>query len=210
MAYEYDVFISYRRQRLKTEWLVDMFLPLFEEYLGDEIAERMQRPLGRIFFDQREIDPALREFDNLRGIEPGANWQASLRQAIKTSTCMLGVWSPTYFFSDWCNVEWRSFLRRQELTQLQTIVPISIRGGSGFPADARLQQRIDLSNYNFIGEGFRRTELFVELQRHVRSLATAVARTIELAPAYQDWPIVDVAAPPAPPIEMTSFAHGSQ
>jgi len=43
MDYAYDVFISYRRSRNKSEWLIEHFLPLFEDYLRDEIIAQCKR-----------------------------------------------------------------------------------------------------------------------------------------------------------------------
>jgi len=209
MAYEYDVFISYRRQRLKTEWLVDTFLPLFEDNLSNEIPVVLNRPMGKIFFDQKDVNLDLRQFDSVSGIEPGADWQTSLREAIKRSACMLGVWSPPYFYSSWCNVEWKSFQKRQQLTSRRAIVPISIHDGANFPQAARDHQWIDLSDYTFVGEGFSKTTPYVDLQRQVRALARAVAQAIEGAPDFQDWPIEDAVATKAPVIGLTSFANGN-
>src|SRR5262245_22805354 len=122
MDYTYDVFISYRRSRNRSEWLIDHFLPIFDEYLRNEIIEQCARSPRKIFFDQAEINPALRQFEDTSGIEPGVQWRTALGVAIQQSCCMVGVWSPDYFYSKWCLAEWESFRMREKRTNLVTIV----------------------------------------------------------------------------------------
>jgi hypothetical protein len=213
MAYTFDVFISYRRQRNKSEWLIEHFLPLFEEYLSDEIIAICGRPPQDIFFDQAKINPELRQFDNrLGGIEPGADWRMALADAIRQSRCMVGIWSPGYFLSEWCCVEWKSFEARHQQTQLQTIVPLSVHDGKTFPPEARKPNIVDLSDYMIVGEGFRKSEKFVTFQDHVKLFARSVANTINSAPAFSTWPVEDntPAAAALDTISLTTFANATK
>src|SRR5271165_7140485 len=114
MPYQYDIFISYHRQKFQDEWLIEHFLDRFEFLVTEEIAGLCGRPSSGIFFDQREVNPAIRTgtFRSGRRIEPGDNWRKELETAIKTSRCLVGLWSPMYFLSRWCRTEWRSFEKR--------------------------------------------------------------------------------------------------
>jgi hypothetical protein len=211
MDYTYDVFISYRRQRNKSEWLIEHFLPLFEEYLSDSIILTCGRRPRKLFFDQTDVNPNLRQFEQrLGGIDVGANWRLALRNAIKLSCCMLGVWSPGYFLSEWCCVEWNSFARRQQL-DTRVIVPISVHDGQSFPQAARDMNYLDLSSYMIVGEGFRKSEKYVTFQETLKNLADSVAHAVKSAPTFADWPVDETVAVDVPkPIELPSFAHGSK
>jgi len=50
------------------------------------------------FFDQTDIEPAVRLGlpSGINGIEPGGLWRNKLKEAIRRSKCMVGLWSPTY------------------------------------------------------------------------------------------------------------------
>jgi hypothetical protein len=208
MDYTYDIFISYRRSRCKSEWLIEHFLPLFEEYLANEIMAQCQRLPRKIFFDQAEINPALRHFEeSVNGIEPGANWRLALHDAIQQSCCMVGVWSPDYFFSEWCLAEWKTFKVRQLKTNRITVVPFSVHDGTTFPAEARGANIVDLNDYMIVGEGFRKTEQYVAFQQALKNFARNVAAIIKQSPPFESWTGPELVTPPvAPPIGLTTLA----
>jgi hypothetical protein len=209
--YTYDVFISYNRQRNKSEWLIDHFLPLFEEYLSDEIISQVRRQPRKIFLDQAEVNPSLRQFEQrVTGIEPGAVWQDVLRKAIARSCCMLAVWSPGYFMSKWCLEEWTIFTKREKETQTIAIIPLSVHDGVAFPEEARARNIVDLSDYMIVGEAFRKNQRFVQFQDTLKALAHAVAAAIRNAAPYtphSNSASVEVPEVPEPkPIGLTTFA----
>ena len=70
-AYEYDVFISYKRSFLIESWVTKFFLKFFQEWLRKKLLE-LGEPQPHIFFDQSNI-------------EPGDPWPQRLRRAIQTS-----------------------------------------------------------------------------------------------------------------------------
>lgn len=196
MAYMYDVFISYKRDPVHDGWLEQHFVPLFTSWVRQEIAAKCGRPPAKIFFDQTEVSPQFLKFEQtgVLGIEPGQEWQQALSNAIKTSRCMLGLWSPLYFYSNWCLVEWESFnLRAQALVK-----PISIHDGESFPVHARAIQGIpDFAPYVNIGGGYRETPRYVEFQDQIRNLARTVALAVRDAPSFAEFPIFQ---PPAPKV----------
>jgi len=208
MDYSYDIFISYRRSRNKSEWLMEHFLPLFQDYLNDEIIDQCGREARKIFLDQTEVVAELRQFEEgIHGIEPGLPWRTALSRAICESRCMVGLWSPDYFFSEWCQIEWKSFEARRQKTNRATIVPISIHDGKSFPAEAQSLQMINLNDYLIVGEGFRKSEKYVDFQDKLKNLAKRVAGTVKQAPPFEQWTVITLQPPPAPPtIGLTTLA----
>jgi hypothetical protein len=184
--YAFDVFISYKRHRYQNRWLTKHFLGAFEFFLEQEVQARLARPPS-VFFDQSKVRPEILAgaLQNGGGIEPGTRWQEELERAIKTSRCMVGLWSPTYFGSRWCRREWRSFAGRPKLP----LVPASVYDGNDFPPEARAIERIDLST--FVLQGIDRTDRFADFEERVRLLAESVAEKVQTAPPFQDWIVAD-------------------
>lgn len=133
--YVYDVFVSYRRRQPVLDWVKNHFYPLLEQRLPDELPVDHKT---RIFVDWDEI-------------EIGSAWPAKLSQALKRSRCILPVWSPEYFRSDWCLAEWKTMMERERLLGLRTeqrpgglIFPVIFADGEHFPQEARVVQSKDL------------------------------------------------------------------
>jgi hypothetical protein len=196
MPYTYDVFISYKRDPVRNQWLDEHFIPLFSHAVREGIAAECERQPTGIFFDRAELTSESLAFDHT-GIEPGDVWRDALRTAMKASRCMVGLWSPLYFHSEWCLTEWNTFRTRPG----SVVVPASVFDGRAFPPDARALQTPDFANFVIIGAGFKEVREYPEFQKRVRSFAMTVARRVRRAPAFQDWPIPDdVHAPPDPHI----------
>ena len=200
--YEYDVFISYERDGIASDWITEHFLPLFRYWLRQNIREKCGRPAQHIFFDRSQTDDFPQKMKlELAGIRPGADWDKSLREAICVSRCMVGIWNPTYFDSHWCNIEWESFDRRAQATGKTTLVPTRFHDGNSFPERAAKIQAIDLSEYTIIGQGLVNSRKYEPFQDTVKRLAVRVAEAVRDAPAFQPWPVADdIAAPAAPPL----------
>ena len=96
-GYEFDVFFSYKRHYLSADW-TRRVAALFNYYLSHELNV----PEARVFVDQESI-------------ELGDEWPETLQRALRRSKCLVCVWSPLYFQSDWCYSEWRSFQARERL-----------------------------------------------------------------------------------------------
>src|ERR1043165_8587808 len=118
MAYQHDLFISYRRDPITVDWMCEHFLPFLISYLQDAMWTECKRDLSKIFIDQtgNNVELIKKLADDQRtyisGVDPGADWDTQIRAAIKASRCMLGIWTPGYFQSRWCNIEWKSFEKR--------------------------------------------------------------------------------------------------
>jgi hypothetical protein len=197
MPYQYDIFLSYRRSPLRSEWLTEHFVPLFWDIVREEIAAETGRAPAGIFFDQSDLSEETRKFDQY-GIEPGENWRNKLRGAIKSSRCMVALWSPLYFHSEWCLIEWKSFAERHRSSEHpDLLVPISVHDGDRFPSDAQAAQYIKFGDFVFVGPGYKKTEDYIEFQKQLRNLATRVARVVAGAPPWEDWSLYEAVHTPA-------------
>lgn len=195
MAYTNDVFISYKRDPFRDEWLVEHFMPMFSSFVREEIAKECGRRPERIFFDQAEVSAASRTFDQY-GIEPGQEWKNALGQALKTSRCLVALWSPLYFFSEWCLIEWESF-RQRVSTGDPLVIPMSVHDGEAFPSLAKNLQAPDFSEFVIVGPAFREMRAYPTFQQKVRAFAGTVARRVAHAPPFADFPLAPAATPPA-------------
>jgi hypothetical protein len=175
MPYEYDVFLSYSHDYPFGEWVRDPFLPLFKGYLT--------AALGR--------EPKL--FVDLEGILTGNAVRETLKNALASSRCLVGIWSPNYFLSEWCRFECTTMLYRERKLGYRTIskpnglvIPVSVHDGNKFPSYARSVQFDNWVQFAKVGEGFKRTERYVEFQDQVSCFADDVATAIEDAPTWDD------------------------
>jgi hypothetical protein len=68
------------------------------------------------------------------------------------------------------------------------VVPVNVFDGKFFPERAKQIQWLDLTRYWIIGDGFSKTERYVEFQDSLRGWADDVATAIANAPAWHsDW-----------------------
>lgn len=179
--YEYDVFVSYRRKQPVMDWVKNHFYPLLDQWLPNAMPVKHET---KIFIDWEEI-------------ETGSAWPAKLQQALRRSRCLVPVWAPEYFRSDWCLAEWRTMMERERLLGLRTeqepdglIYPVVFYDGEHFPEEARNIQQRNLSNWNIPYPVFRETVEFVGFDRQIQMLVQELARMIGRAPAWQDWPVI--------------------
>ncbi len=199
--YEFDVFVSYEDDTMATQWIVDHFLPLFRTYLRNEIVDICQRPANKIFFSKTDHYPSLAGFKlEMAGLPVGQDWKAELYRAIRVSRCMVGLWNPPYFFSDYCRIEWHSFAKRAQSTGKRVVFGASVYDGKSFPAQAQSLQMVDLSQYaSRYGKGLTDSNLYGDFQGRLQLLARNVAQAVRDAPAFSDWPIIDDQPPLATP-----------
>lgn len=177
--YLYDVFVSYRHKPPVLDWVRNHFYPLLDQWLPSAMAVE-----PKIFIDWEEI-------------EIGAAWPAKLRQALRQSRCILSVWSPEYFRSEWCLAEWETFRERERLLGMASeqqseglIYPVVFSDGEHFPPEAVGAQLQDLRDWNTPHHVFRETKAYVEFDNQMQTLVKGLAKTIGRAPAWQDWPVI--------------------
>lgn len=150
---EYDVYVSARRDPFISAWLKE-FLPLFRSWVSDLAGHDIS-----IFLDEN----------------PGAD-RAELRSVLDRSKCLLAIVTPAYFQSQWNKLEWDAF----EVSRPDAIVPILLRGTyEALPAEARRIHMANFTDYVFIGEGFQKTQAYVEFQGAIRRLAERVVDLVK-------------------------------
>jgi TIR domain-containing protein len=197
--YEWDVFLSYNHDPVMEPWVPDHLVPLLQSLVGNELA----RPI-RIFYDRT-------------GITSGQSWPLVLRTALGRSRCLVGVWHPLYFHSDWCRRECAIMVERERQTGYRTpvrpdglIVPINVFDGIHFPPLARDIQSFDLKKYWIAGPAFRASLLYVDFQIALRTFAAQLAAAIDNAPpwdaSFMDAAHLDVGTDELLPPAVTNFA----
>jgi len=173
--YDFDVFISYKRGRLREEWLNTIFRPHFEEQLEEAIGKK-----PTIFIDSIDIPP-------------GVEWPDYLATALSKSRCMVAILSPSYFGSEWCLKEFKAmYFRQNELRKKNllakdhaVILPFVKQGPmEAFPDFIDRIQLLDYSRFNIVGEGFKNTTLYVEMQQKIQQDARKTATMIKAAPEW--------------------------
>jgi len=176
--YEHDIFISYRRKQPVIDWMKYHFHPLLEERL----PECLSYP-PKIYIDSN--------------IETGADWPASLRQALKRSRCLVAIWSAEYFRSPWCLAEWHTMMERERLVGLRSdetpsglIYPVKFSDGEHFPEIAKNTQYKNLEKWNSKYESFKQTVHIIELEREMQNVCDEIAKTLKRCPSWQDWPVI--------------------
>jgi len=91
-VYEWDVFVSYRRDQPVYRWVTQVFVPI--------LRERPPETLGRdakVFLDEQSVDA-------------GTSWPDALEQALVWSRCVLPIFNPSYFQRDWCIAEFATMI----------------------------------------------------------------------------------------------------
>jgi hypothetical protein len=185
--YRFDVFFSYKRHNLTLEWTRG-------------VHRRLQ------FWLTQEVGRETSLFVDEDCIEAGDRWPDRLRESLKLSRCMVCVWSPSYFQSEWCVSEWNSFRERERrlaMTSHGLIVPVRFHDGDHFPQEARDVQWIDVAPYTYTVPAFWASPRALELEDKLKELAHSVAKIIGNAPPFApDWPIVESTAAGSGKIEL--------
>lgn len=176
MAYQYDVFISYRSK--SRDWLRKVFLPTFRHFLEEEVGKNVS-----IFVDWHEI-------------QTGNAWEERLKNGLLYSKCLISLLQSTYFESDWCKKEFAVFEHRSRqngmLSRVQPgslVIPVVLHRGRDFPSVVDSLQVRDYQRFYYPNmKGFKKHKEFKELEAEVKTLAREVAQTIQNPLQWQsDW-----------------------
>lgn len=179
MPYLYDVFISYKRGRINEQWLNEIFLPFFENYLDNELPNK-----PRIFLDTS-------------GLTPGVDFSNELFRSLMYSKCMLSIWSPPYFRrSEWCVKEFLTMQYKQEIHKIgaatvpRTLIwPIVYRDIDPLPDLVKNINYLDYSDFNVVGEAFFKSEKSIrfqeKLQEDICSIVDIINNVPEMHPDFE-------------------------
>jgi TIR domain len=181
MAYEYDLFISYRRRGDVQKWVQRHFHPRLIESLTNELAWE-----PRVWLDVEQ--------------EEGVQWQANISRALLRSKYLLAVWTPDYFRSTWCLAEWRSMLAREEVLGMRSVetprglvYPIRFSDGKHFHVTAKATEcKKDFSTMNYPYESWTESSSYLAFHDLVRDVASELSDWLadDRVPTWSDdWPL---------------------
>lgn len=138
------------------------------------------------------LNKPVKIFVDRTGIANGESWPLRLRTALARSRCLVPIWQPLYFHSPWCRRECTAMLHRERKLGYRTngnpsglIVPINVFDEEFFPDRARSIQWLDCKAYWVVGDGFSKTERYIEFQETLKRWAVDAATAINGAPAWE-------------------------
>lgn len=177
--YEFDVFISYRREGNPYRWVRNHFHPRLRDCLADHLPND-----PKVFIDE--------------GMEVGTVWPDQLKDALNRTRILVPVFSPQYFRSRWCLAEWHSMAERELLLgQSGLIYPVLFSDSDNFPSFARERSWRDLKKWNTPDPVFQQTVQWIDFVREIEDVAIQLSRLISKAPPWEpNWP----ALRPDPPM----------
>ena len=185
-GYEFDVFISYRRDGNPHEWGRNHFFDRLRRCLADHLPWK-----PAVFVDEE--------------MEIGVDWPLRLQRALSRTRILVPILSAEYFQSRWCTSEWQSMVEREELLGPglhRLIYPILYADSENFPAYARRWTWKDLKSWNSPDLVFQQTPAYVDFHKQVEEVASELATRLQEVPEWQpDWPILQADAlirPPTP------------
>ena len=190
-GYQYDLYLSYSRSGTVGEWFRRDLLPALQSALGDELGR-----VPRIFSDTM--------------LEPGANWQDSLTEALRRSKMMVAVLAPSYFSSAWCATEWNTMQARERLLGDEwgpLIYPVVASRADRLPESASSRQSIDLSRWVNLPSEFKDSPSYLEFYSAVKRLAETIAGNLDRVPVWRpDFPTASAADQGIPEAQMDTLA----
>ena len=134
MDYEYDIFISYRRDDLTKAWIEKIFIPPLRSHVFYELGFH-----PRFFIDEQ--------------LEVGTTWPLSLGHALGTSKTIIPLWSKTFLNSVWCTCEISHMLEREAKTGFRTpqnpdglVFPTIIHDGETLPINLSSIQKVEIQD----------------------------------------------------------------
>jgi len=165
MSYEYDVFVSYRRELLWTSWTRDHFKKLLTSYLQQELRRKPE-----IFVDER--------------IDVEADYVQTLAEGLAKPRALVAIFSGDYFTSLWCLHELDLMLDRSGGNP-GLILPVVVHDCEKLPAPLDRIQPANFTRFRtpyFCETGIRYEEFSIA----VGALAPPLARVIWSAPVFRD------------------------
>jgi hypothetical protein len=177
-VYEYDVFISYKRAGgdLPT-WVRTHFHPRLAAMLDDNLQHD-----AKIFCDQ--------------GPSGGPTWPQEVRTALKRSRVLVPVYSPKYFFDEWCLAELDSMRDRERLVaksgqpNKRLIQPVIYCDSEKFPDRAKDRPMWSFKRWSQPYPHFETSPAYLDFDAELRRFVDELVRLIEHAPPWRPhWPV---------------------
>lgn len=176
MAYRYDIFLSYRREKETRRWIEEHFKPILMSHIYHEIGY-----YPTIFIDDKDL-------------ETGGTWPIDLGNALGASKTLIPLWSKTFLNSIWCTTEIGHMIEREIAYGFRTqampnglIFPTIIHDGETLPVHLSTIQNIGIQEC-FNVRMAKDSPLGERLAELLVPLAKAVVKGITNAPAFeQQW-----------------------
>ena len=176
MAYEYDVFISYKSGGIFGDWVHKTFLKNFKDFLENALNRDVN-----LFVDESEI-------------LSGEAWSERIKGALIQSRCLIPILSPTYFRSEWCYCEYNAFREREKRLGYGTthnsgglMVPVRIFDGEHFPDFAKKIQSFNCIDFFGTPEIFNKTPEYHKFERlMMKWVQKDLVECINNAPPWSD------------------------
>lgn len=171
MSYQYDIFISYRRNKEVHNWINDHFLPLLKANVEFELGWEPD-----VFVDDQ--------------LEAGGIWPLHLANSISSSRILIALWTKTYLASEWCALEMSHMLERDKGFRSQDqpyslIIPVVIHDGETIPTELSIVQKIEIKNF-FTIRMHKDSESSEKLSQALYAKAGDIAAAIKRAPNWED------------------------
>jgi TIR domain len=173
--YEYDVFISYRRNSIVQQWVHES--EFFHELLVSYLAMELERPIV--------------VFRDTLCLKHGDNYPREIERALRCSRCLLPIGTGDYFASTWCSTEFETFKSRAALAGgADLIVPVQWHDWEPPPPPVGTILFADFREVAWLGAKQDAT-LKVPFQRIMRTFCQILASKIRDAPAFDpSWTVV--------------------
>jgi hypothetical protein len=178
MAYQWDLFISYRRADPVEGWVHRILHPQVTRWLPHH---------GGIATPRVYLDV------NTTAVAPGAPWPTQLRDAICASRVLLAVLSPDYFESPWCMMELTMMLERAKVTGAPVVYSVQFSDGDFYPPEYQSLAWRPLERFNRYA---RPSSLPVRFTTEVQSLCKDLGDRWRAAPPFD--PTWTTLHPPTP------------
>ena len=183
MDYKYDLFISYRRCPPVGDWVHYHLIPQLKCWLPGPLG----RPLSIFYDDGYEAGGD--------GVPIGAELPWALGAALGRSRCLLPVFSPEYFWSEWCRWELAAMRRREKSLGFRTasnpaclILPVKFSDGINFPTSVSNMDWQDFEPWNIQVPAYMDSREYPDFIRRVQLLCQRLAPEIHSAPPWdQSW-----------------------
>ncbi len=177
MGYQYDIFISYRRDELTLKWIQVHFLPLIKLHIKNELGRE-----PNIYIDTQ--------------LESGTSWPIALGKALGSSKIIIPLWTKSFLNSVWCTCEIGHMVERETKTGFRTfekpgglIFPTIIHDGETFPVQLATIQKIEIQDCFNVRMSIDSPKAEI-LDDKLKPLGKEISEAIEKAPDWQeDWQI---------------------
>lgn len=186
LVYEYDVFISYRRDGGDAQdWVRNHFHPRLQRILDDNVDYDV-----KIFLKD--------------SVPVGGKWSEEVREALQRARILIPVCSPKYFRDEGCLAEWHTMAKREQIVAVgaakpgRLIYPVIFSDSEYYPGYAHERRMRSFRNWNKPHPQYQNTHEYLDFDRELERMVEELVEIIAQAPPWSsEWPVET--PPPDPP-----------